>query len=413
MSKVGTPKVTGSSLTAGEHNSFLIQEERIITNAGGTLQIDDFVQKGQAITSYVGIATFLEDISVTANTIVLAPQTTANFDLPINNPATWNGFLLRFRPVIENTDASTVDFGYGAINIVNESGNALTGGELVTTRDAFLRYDLATTSFILLNSTLQSQVEANTTNIVTNALNITALQELQDKPITFSYSSATVINYTAGGFIFDDKTGSAIVTAGSVNFATNGLNGLDTGSLSANTWYYLFGIYNPTTKVSGVLASISKTTPTLPSGFTKKKYIGSCRTNPSSQIIPSTWTYIGNALHTYYDVPIAYTSTNNTITPKTLTLDVPLIKVQPVISWSWVSGTTNDRFNTMNFIGNISGTHTTYGILERNGTVPYSLEFGNTASQTILNNAEIQYFSGNDANGTNRMYLKGFIDLEV
>ena len=313
MSKVGTPKVTGSSLTAGEHNSFLIQEERIITNAGGTLQIDDFVQKGQAITSYVGIATFLEDISVTANTIVLAPQTTANFDLPINNPATWNGLLLRFRPIITNTGASTVDFGYSAINIVNESGNALTGGELVTTRDAFLRYDLATTSFILLNSTLQSQVEANTTNIVTNALNITALQELQDKPITFSYSSATVINYTAGGFIFDDKTGSAIVTADSVDFATNGLNGLDTGSLSANTWYYLFGIYNPTTQISGVIASTSKTTPTLPSGFTKKKYLNAAlKTNASSQF--QTFTQMDNK----FVIGVTRQIFNSTATPTTI-----------------------------------------------------------------------------------------------
>lgn len=108
--------------------------------------------------------------------------------------------------------------------------------------------------------------------IAQNATNITANIQAQ-KPIIFSYVNATTVSYTSGGFIFDDFTGSALLTAGTLNLATNGLNGLDTGTIAVNTWYYLFAIHNPTTNASGTIASLSPTTPVLPSGFTKKKRI--------------------------------------------------------------------------------------------------------------------------------------------
>lgn len=55
----------------------------------------------------------------------------------------------------------------------------------------------------------------------------------------------------------------------SVNGANSGVaNGLDTGALAANTWYYLHVIYNPTTNTVAGLLSLSATAPTLPSGYT-------------------------------------------------------------------------------------------------------------------------------------------------
>lgn len=50
--------------------------------------------------------------------------------------------------------------------------------------------------------------------------------------------------------------------------------GLDTGSVANSTWYYLFGIYNPTSSVSDILISASLSSPTMPSGYTKKRLIG-------------------------------------------------------------------------------------------------------------------------------------------
>lgn len=64
---------------------------------------------------------------------------------------------------------------------------------------------------------------------------------------------------------------------------------LDTGTIAANTWYWAFEIENPTTGV--VDATITKAVaagtvaPTLPSGFTLFRYLGSMKTNASSQWI--------------------------------------------------------------------------------------------------------------------------------
>lgn len=84
-----------------------------------------------------------------------------------------------------------------------------------------------------------------------------------------------------------DDSGSMNITLQSqisISLNTSGKNGLDTGTKSANAWYYLFGILNPTSsEVAGLLSS-SYTSPTLPSGFTKKRFLGTVRTNSSSNI---------------------------------------------------------------------------------------------------------------------------------
>lgn len=85
------------------------------------------------------------------------------------------------------------------------------------------------------------------------------------------------IDVTAGWFNFDDGSGQAYYAGGTgqldIVFGTN--NGmLDTGTI-ANTTYHIFLIHNPATIVSKLLASTNVSSPTLPSGYTKKVRIGS------------------------------------------------------------------------------------------------------------------------------------------
>jgi hypothetical protein len=108
-------------------------------------------------------------------------------------------------------------------------------------------------------------------------------------------SPNTKIDYTLADLLFNDGSFRTL-NAGTVNLAINGLGGLDTGTIQANTKYYLYGIYNPTTNTSGVIASTSETNTmtleytgsNLPSGFTKSRYIGSVMTNISGNILPFT-----------------------------------------------------------------------------------------------------------------------------
>lgn len=129
--------------------------------------------------------------------------------------------------------------------------------------------------------------EATTTASATNIVNqiatstaqgILALTPNKTIPISNNTTDATNdIDVGAGWFNFDDGTGQAYYGGGTgqldIVFGTN--NGmLDTGTI-ANTTYHIFLIHNPTTLVSKILASTSVSSPTLPSGYTKKARIGS------------------------------------------------------------------------------------------------------------------------------------------
>lgn len=61
--------------------------------------------------------------------------------------------------------------------------------------------------------------------------------------------------------------------------------GLDTGSKANNAWYHVFLIHNPSTSVVDGLYSTSALSPTLPSGFTEKRRVGSVRTDGSGNIL--------------------------------------------------------------------------------------------------------------------------------
>lgn len=90
-----------------------------------------------------------------------------------------------------------------------------------------------------------------------------------------TYTSTTSITMGAG-LVCADSLRTTIINvpnATVVNFATTGLNGLDTGTIASNTWYYIHAILNPTTGATGYLASTSSTSPTMPSGFTIRRLL--------------------------------------------------------------------------------------------------------------------------------------------
>jgi hypothetical protein len=66
--------------------------------------------------------------------------------------------------------------------------------------------------------------------------------------------------------------------------AGNGNGGLDTGSEASNTWYYVWLIGNLTTGATDVLLSVSPTSPTMPSGWAAKRYLGGVYNNASSNL---------------------------------------------------------------------------------------------------------------------------------
>jgi len=66
-----------------------------------------------------------------------------------------------------------------------------------------------------------------------------------------------------------------------VNTGVVGANGLDTGTLAASTWYYLYAITNAAGSTVQGLMSTSATAPALPATFTQFRLISTYRTDGS------------------------------------------------------------------------------------------------------------------------------------
>jgi len=113
-----------------------------------------------------------------------------------------------------------------------------------------------------------------------NSTNINGMQ--------ISYVSSTSIQASAGDCY--DSTNSLFiqfVDTVVLDATKVGANGLDTGSLQANTWYYVFAIYDQSAMIGpSLLLSLSETAPYLPKGFSAFRMIGrAVRTDGSGNIL--------------------------------------------------------------------------------------------------------------------------------
>lgn len=159
-----------------------------------------------------------------------------------------------------------------------------------------------------------------------------------------SYSTTTTITMTCDEVVLKNSGGTAYLASGvslTVNSATSGANGLDTGSIANSTWYYYYIIYNGST-VAGLI-STSATTPTMPSGYTyATKALGAVRTNGSAQFIGfdqinDLWNYrVGSNLSAY---PVIASSTQGDVTTPTW-VQVDITGLAPYPSSSFLASVT-------------------------------------------------------------------------
>jgi hypothetical protein len=148
---------------------------------------------------------------------------------------------------------------------------------------------------------------------------------------TFGVSSGVATDSTNVDVI---SLSSAFTKTTSAFVSGSGNGALDTGTITASVWYWVFLIKNTTTGAVDICITeaVAATTPipTLPSGFTIYRYIGSLLTNASSQ-----WTSFNHVEDTFYWVT-SVLDVNNTSptnnTDVTQTISVPLgIRVKPML----------------------------------------------------------------------------------
>ena len=279
MSDFNTSKIDGNTVGAIEWNQ-LADVDNLVISSGQTPSTSNLEQLGIGSARYSSGGQFFTD-SGTANTYVLSPV--SPFKSPVSSGAGegyFNGMIIRFRAGNANSGASTVNVNSAGVkNLKKADGTDVATGDILTTRDVVFRYD--GTNFIKVENV----------NPATNT--IQGISYLPQK-ITIANNSTDAnndIDFSGGNFVFSDFSGQAYVPAMTKRLDANwtaGTNqgGLDTGTKLNSQGYGVYAIYNPTTNVADYLFTATGVTAiTLPSGFTKLKYIGSILTNSSGNII--------------------------------------------------------------------------------------------------------------------------------
>lgn len=114
---------------------------------------------------------------------------------------------------------------------------------------------------------------------------LTSAASIDASGINIAYASGTNIIASFSYLVVrNSSNGLRQLTANavSINNSVIGVNGLDAGSIAADTFYWVYVIFNPETGVVGGLVSLNSTTPVLPSGFTYYRLIGGFATGVSA-----------------------------------------------------------------------------------------------------------------------------------
>jgi hypothetical protein len=143
----------------------------------------------------------------------------------------------------------------------------------------------ATTTASATNIILQPATStAQGVNYLSNPTNLPSITINSTTPNTTLDISAGVINHDDGSAQFVVSAMSKIIQSTGSWTAGTGQNGLDTGARANSTWYQVFIIRKTSDGTSDILFSTSRTSLTIPIGYTLVAWLGAMRTNASGNI---------------------------------------------------------------------------------------------------------------------------------
>ena len=207
----------------------------VIVGSGQTYDSANLQQNHIAAATYSSDGDFYSDSGI-ANAYVLSAlagkQSVKSFR---------DGMRFRFRTANANTGASTTNVaGLGIKNIVNRSGNALTGGEIPSSRHNRIVYDLANDRFILETDNFINFYQSSGIPIV-SAGAVSLTHGLGGEPRFISYKLQCIIaesNYSIGDRI---DIGLNSTTTGTNSFSRSKITTSEISfrfSSSANVFVY-------------------------------------------------------------------------------------------------------------------------------------------------------------------------------
>lgn len=275
-------KVTGGTLSASEWDQVASELQNVIEALGITLSGTDLHQLSKAIAGYAGASTWYSE-SGAADAYVLTPIGSKKGMTALDTAH--DGYECRFRPGNANTGASTVNVNsLGVKSIVREDLSALQSGDLITTRDAVIRYRQTGDHWVLA-----SYVIAGTLAVPRGYIDGFITSQAADTDHDINFWSGVARDEADSDTM---SLSSVLVKQIDVNWAVGTNNGgFPSGlSLSANTWYHLFVIKNISTGVvdAGFDTSLSAANLQSDTGWGANfiyRRVGSVKTDSSSNII--------------------------------------------------------------------------------------------------------------------------------
>jgi hypothetical protein len=208
-----------------------------------------------AITAYTATQQFTAKISATNLTTTPYLQLSA-----IANPTT--------TAVIKKLSATKTEI---AVAIGDLVANGIYTFKRNSANDAWIVLELSNPA------TTTNQGVSYLNNPITIANNAT-------NPNTQMDIGAGIVNYDNGnGQLLCQAITKTLQSSGSWTPGTN-QNGLDTGARANTTWYQIFEIVKNSDNTSDILYSLSRTSPTIPSGYTLVAWISAIRTDGSGNI---------------------------------------------------------------------------------------------------------------------------------
>jgi hypothetical protein len=217
-----------------------------------------------------------------------------------------DGMVLKFKALNANTSTATFTPANGVIAaapIVGGSHSALQGGEIAALGDVWVQWNtsIGGGSWVLIDSTGGAlQVGAATKPL--QALQLGQAQALFSPSVigssrnvkmsvpTASASATLTADEIILGTVLGGQNYRVASFSKTVNLATTGAGGMDTGTAPVSGFVSIYAIYNPTTLTSALLACAQATSNgsvytggNMPSGFTSSALVSSWSTNASSQ----------------------------------------------------------------------------------------------------------------------------------
>lgn len=277
----------GGQLSAAEFNNFITENENSVLRSGQALNGASVTQLAQSLFLH-GVKSETFQDSGAANAYVATPISGTNGVLLPPDYVNMAGAVISFKASNSNTTAATLNIGQatgallGAKFIRTQGDTALLGGSIVAGQYIQVAYNPA---FDSGNGAWELLPWTNPeTSQGPGALNLK--MSINVASASASATADTVlVSATLGG-----KSYLIPAFNKTVNLATTGAGGMDTGTAPVNGYVALYAIYNPVTGVSALLGvnATASAAPNIygganmPAGFTASSLLTVLATNASS-----------------------------------------------------------------------------------------------------------------------------------